>query len=116
MFLFFGGKYRNILLGHVIRVHLTLGETVKLFSKVVERFCMPISTVWGIPVLPHPHQHLLLVFKISTAQVLKSDRFQILVLLLANPVTVDELSVLIESSFQSHFKNETPNTFFMKLL
>ena len=37
----------------------------------------------GIPILPQPHQHLL-VFKISTTEVLKLDRFQILVLLLAN--------------------------------
>ena len=40
------GKYLAVrLLGHMIRVHLTLEETAKLLSKVVVPFCMPISTV-----------------------------------------------------------------------
>lgn len=53
-----------------------------------------------VPFFPHPHQHvLLLIILISRAQVLKSNRLQILVLPLATPITLDKSSGFTESSF-----------------
>ena len=72
-----------MLLGHMVRVHFKLRRN---FQNVFQDDCMILHAqqqCMGIPVLPQPHQHLL-VFNILTAQVSKLDRFQILALLLAN--------------------------------
>lgn len=81
----FRGEYRNVLPDHTIRVRLTRGEAIRLFSEVVVLFERP-SVMYGSYSSSHPRQPLWwLVFLISRAQVSKSDTSQILGLLLANP-------------------------------
>ena len=63
------GKHRNMLLSHMVRVHFNLRRN---FQTVFQGDCMILHAhqqCMGIPILPQPHQHLL-VFKISTTQVL----------------------------------------------
>ena len=72
-----------MLLGHMVRVHFNLRRNFQTVFQGDRTILHAHQQCVGIPILPQPHQHLL-VFKISTTQVLKLDRFQILVLLLAN--------------------------------
>lgn len=101
------GKYRNVCLGPMRKVHLTLLSNC--FREWMSYFAC-LSAV-----LPHPCQHLpLFVFLTSRVQVLKSDIFKILIRLLADPITLNKSCNHIEASFQSHFKNENNNTFFIR--
>lgn len=58
------GKYKGVyLLDGIGRIHLLLGETDELSPKVVvppafNQQCMKV------PVVPHPHRHLLSVFQV----------------------------------------------------
>ena len=80
---FLWSKHRSMLLGHMVRVHFNLRRNFQTVFQGDRTILHAHQQCVGIPILPQPHQHLL-VFKISTTQVLKLDRFQILVPLLAN--------------------------------
>jgi len=48
------------LLGHKIILHLTFWGAAKLFFTKSLPFYIPISNYMRVPILPHPHKHLLL--------------------------------------------------------